>query len=65
MLNQSPSDGTLSNKNTYRKGHQAGDTWMGMRGKIGAHWQGNEQELCFQVQPSCLACCALIPLCQA
>lgn len=66
MLDQSSSDGALSNKYTSRNGHQAGDAQTGMRGKKRSLLGGEgARALLFPVQPSCLARCMLIPPCQA
>lgn len=55
-----------SNMNTYRKGHQAGDAWMGMRGKKRSLLGGEgARALPFTAQPGCLARCTLIHPCQA
>lgn len=56
-----PSDGALSNRDTYRKGHQAGDTCMGMRGKKRSLLGGEgARALLFPVQPCCLPLCTLM-----
>ena len=66
VLDQSPSGGTLSNMNTCRKGHRTGEARTGMSGqKGGLLWGEGARALLFPAQPSCLACCTLIPQCQA
>lgn len=61
-LDQSPSDRALSSKH-FGKGHQVEDTWMGTKRRL----LGEEgvRALLFPAQPSCLACCMLVPPCQA